>query len=142
MAIIRDAKEMDLDNINAILRKNRQIDDVEKDDISDFVVAELGGKVVGCGMLKEYKKGVEISKVSVLPDHQGKGLGMEITMALLGRAKGRKCWLTSVRTHGFWELFGFHIVPEREAPREMMDYCRRCKQQRECDRVVMFREGD
>ena len=107
MALVRDAKDRDLEYINEILRINGQINDVNKEDRKDFMVVEEDGRVAGCGMLKEYEEGFEIRKVSVLPECQGKGIGKEITLTLLERTKGKKCWLLSVDMHTFWEQFGF-----------------------------------
>jgi N-acetylglutamate synthase-like GNAT family acetyltransferase len=139
MAIIRDANEKDLESINDILRINGQIDDVNKEDLREFIVAVADGKVVGCGMLKEHEGSVEISKVSVLPENQGRGLGMEIVLTLLGRAKEKRCWLLSVDSHSFWENFGFHIVPEDEEPVEIREQCEKCQRSDECNRVVMIK---
>ncbi|UCE36507.1 MAG: GNAT family N-acetyltransferase [Thermoplasmata archaeon] len=141
MAIIRDAKKRDLEQINNILEINGQIADVRKEDIKGFVVVEENRSVVGCGMLKEYKDSVEISKVSVLPNHQGKGYGMEIVLTLVGRVRGRPCWLLSVHSHSFWELFDFHVVPKEEEPERMKRQCRHCDRRSGCDRVVMFKKG-
>ena len=96
---------------------------------------------MGCGMLKEHENSVEITRVSVLPSDQGKGLGMGITMTLLGRTEGRRCWLVSVHSHDFWSNFGFHVVPEEVAPREAKETCERCGRKYNCKRVIMVREG-
>jgi amino-acid N-acetyltransferase len=141
MALIRDAKEEDLEQINAILKTNGQLSDVGEDDIKNFVVAEVDGKVVGCGTIKEYTDSVEITRVSVLPENQGIGVGMEITMTLMGRIKGRKCWLLSVDSHDFWQNFGFYIVPDKEAPSEAQESCVNCGRRNECHRVVMVKEA-
>ena len=77
--------------------------------------------------------------MSVLPENQGKGLGMEIVLTLLGRVKGKRCWLLSVDTHSFWENFGFRIVPEDEAPVEIREQCEKCQRRDECNRVVMIK---
>ncbi|NIR95174.1 MAG: GNAT family N-acetyltransferase, partial [Gammaproteobacteria bacterium] len=100
-AIIRDAKNTDLETINHILETNGQIADVDDGDLPDLVVAEVNGKVVGCGMCKKQSDGFEISKISVHPGCQGKGIGMEMVMTLLGRTSGEKCWLLSVNSHDF-----------------------------------------
>lgn len=141
MSGIREATEKDLEAINNILKTNGQIPDVTSSDIKCFLVAEIEDKLVGCGMLRDYKDGVELSKISVLPDYQGRGYGMEIAMTLLGRTKGQKCWLLSVDSHSFWELFGFSIIPEEEEPREFTEQCHKCDRWDNCNRVVMVRES-
>jgi amino-acid N-acetyltransferase len=140
MATIRDALKEDSEYINSILRINGQSVDTEEEDYKGFIVAELDGNVVGCGKLINHGDKVEIRKVSVLPEYQRRGIGKEISRALLDRAKGRKCWLLSVDSHGFWEQFGFHILPEEEEPKEAKEYCQNCRLRQDCNRVVMFRE--
>jgi amino-acid N-acetyltransferase len=141
-AMIRDAKLKDLETINNILGFNGQIDDVKEENIKDFIVAEVDGKVVGCGQCKEYDDNFEISKISVLPQSQGKGIGMEIVMTLLGRAGSKKCWLLSVNSHDFWELFDFKGVSEEDEPLKMTEHCLNCSKRKSCDRLVMFREAE
>jgi N-acetylglutamate synthase-like GNAT family acetyltransferase len=141
-AIIRDAKNSDLNAINMILETNGQIADVELDEIKDVVVAEVNGLVVGCGMCKKQPEGFEISKISVLPESQSKGIGMEMVMTLLGRTSGEKCWLLSVNSHDFWELFDFEKITEDEEPSKFREQCAGCSKKASCDRVVMFRDSE
>lgn len=140
MATIRDALKEDSEYINNILRINGQLVDTEEEDYKGFIVAELEGQVVGCGMLIDHGDEVEIRKVSVLPEYQRRGIGRELSRTLIDRAKGRKCWLLSVDSHGFWEQFGFHVVPEEEEPKEAKEHCQNCRLWQSCNRVVMFRE--
>ncbi len=140
MVLVRNAGMGDLECINGILSINNQINDITKDDIKECVVAEVDGKIVGCGMGKEHKDNLELRKVSVLPGHQGQGIGKAISETLLKRAKQRRCWLLSTDSLAFWELFGFHVVSEKEEPKEAEEYCGKCGQRGECNRVVMFRE--
>ena len=141
MAVVRDAVFEDLEAVKRILQTNGQIGDITGKDMQDFVLAEIDGDVVGCGMLKEHENSVEVSKVSVLPGHQGKGIGKAIALTLLSRVKTRKCWLLSVDSHSYWEQFEFHILPENEEPKEAKKYCEKCEQRQECNRVVMVRKG-
>ncbi|UCF07606.1 MAG: GNAT family N-acetyltransferase [Thermoplasmata archaeon] len=140
MVKLRNAISEDLEEINNILFINGQIGDVVEEDIKWVIVAEDEGEVVGCGMLKDHEDSVEIRKVSVLPDTRGKGVGKEIVLRLLVKAKGRSCWLTSVESHNFWEFFGFVAVTEEEEPRDVIEHCRRCTRRQECNRVVMVRD--
>jgi amino-acid N-acetyltransferase len=139
-AVIRDAKIKDLDMINNILGINGQIDDVQENNIKDFIVAEVDGNVVGCGQCKDHGDSFEISKISVLPESQGKGIGMEIVMTLLGRTGGKKCWLLSVNSHDFWELFDFKGVSEDEEPYTVQEQCNNCSKRSKCERMVMIRD--
>lgn len=140
-SVIRDARVTDLDNINRILETNGQINDIVEEEISDFIVGEIDGEVVGCGMCKEHAESFEISKISVLPANQGKGMGMEIVMTLLGRSTGKRCWLLSVDSHSFWELFDFRKIPKEDEPRRVKEQCDKCGKRSSCNRVVMCREA-
>jgi N-acetylglutamate synthase-like GNAT family acetyltransferase len=140
MATIRDALREDLVYINSILRINGQLGDKEEDDFKDFIVAEVNGSLVGCGMLKDHDDYVEIRKVSVLPEYQKRGIGKKIAHKLLGRVKNRKCFLLSVDSHSFWGQFGFFVLSEKEEPKEIKEQCDCCSQRQNCNRVVMFRE--
>jgi amino-acid N-acetyltransferase len=139
--IIRDAKVKDIEQINHILETNGQINDIKEDEINDFIVAEIDGKVVGCGKCSENPDSFEIAKISVLPPNQGKGIGMEIVMTLLGRSSGKRCWLLSVDSHNFWELFDFRKIPEEDEPRKVKEQCANCGKRSTCNRVVMCREA-
>ena len=140
MAKIRDALKADSEYINNILRINEQLVETEEEDYKGFIVAELDGRVVGCGKLIDHGDEFEIRKVSVLPEYQRRGVGKEISRTLIDRVKGSKCWLLSVDSHDFWEQFGFHKVPEEEEPKEAKEHCQNCRLRQECNRVVMFRE--
>lgn len=141
-AIIRDAKIKDLEIINNILGINGQINDIKEVNIKYFIVAEVDGRVVGCGQCKENDDSFVVSKISVLPQNQGKGIGMEIVMTLLGRASGKKCWLLSVNSHAFWELFDFKGVSEADEPFNMQEQCIECSKRSRCDRLVMVRDSE
>jgi N-acetylglutamate synthase-like GNAT family acetyltransferase len=138
--IIRNAKASDLEAVNNILRTNGQIDDITLDDVKGLIVAEVDGKVVGSGLLREHSDSFEVCKISVLPADQKKGIGMQIVMTLLGRAKGKRCWLLSVDSHDFWELFDFRIIPEIDEPGRVREQCSSCGKKPSCNRVVMCRD--
>lgn len=140
-SVIRDARVKDLENINRILETNGQINDIVEEEIPDFIVGEIDGEVVGCGMCREHAESFEISKISVLPANQGKGMGMEIVMTLLGRSTGKRCWLLSVDSHNFWELFDFRKIPKEDEPRKVKEQCDNCGKRPSCNRVVMCREA-
>ena len=140
MTRIRDAKEKDLDQINLVLEKNKQIGDVKVYDLKNFVVAVDGGEVVGCGMLQEHKNTMELRKISVLPDHQGKGIGKDIVLNLLNKAEEKSCWLLCVDSTDFWEFFGFYAVTEEDEPAWILAQCEECNRRDVCKRTVMVRD--
>ena len=58
------------------------------EDVQEFLVGELDGKVVGCGALHVMWQDLgEVRTVALLPDYQGKGIGGKILEGLLDRAR-------------------------------------------------------
>lgn len=58
------------------------------EDVQEFVVAELDGRVVGCGALHVMWEDLgEIRTLAVEPEQKGKGIGSAILAALLEHAK-------------------------------------------------------
>lgn len=58
------------------------------EDVQEFLVAELDGKVVGCGALHVMWEDLgEVRTVALLPDYQGQGIGGKILEGLLDRAR-------------------------------------------------------
>lgn len=139
MVVIREALSKDLVGIINILEVNGQISDVDENDIKEFVVAEIDGEIVGCGMLKEHEDSFEIKKVSVLSEHQEKGIGRDITLMLLEKVKVKECWLMSAGSQDYWKKFGFRILAEDEEPKEAREYCDKCEHRGVCNRMVMIR---
>lgn len=53
------------------------------EDVQEFTVAELGGKIVGCGALHVMWEDLgEVRTVAVLPEIKGKGIGTKIIAEL------------------------------------------------------------
>lgn len=58
------------------------------EDVQEFLVAELDGKVVGCGALHVMWEDLgEVRTIALLPDYQGHGIGGKILEELLNRAR-------------------------------------------------------
>ena len=83
------------------------------EDIQEFLVAELDGRVVGCGALHVmWEDLAEVRTVAVDPELAGRGIGSAVLQALLGRARevGVKrvfCLTFAVpffERHGFTEI--------------------------------------
>jgi amino-acid N-acetyltransferase len=58
------------------------------EDVQDFQVADLDGKVVGCGALHVLWSDLgEVRTVAVHPDHLKQGVGKQILQSLIGTAR-------------------------------------------------------
>jgi amino-acid N-acetyltransferase len=95
------------------------------EDVQEFLIAEVGGVVVGCGALHVMWEDLgEIRTLAVDPDHAGQGIGGRILDGLIGRARdlglARLFCLTFevgfFRSRGFGEIEGSpvdHVVFEQ-----------------------------
>lgn len=87
------------------------------EDVQEFTVAELGGKIVGCGALHVMWEDLgEVRTVAVLPEIKGKGIGTKIIAELEKRAEAlglKRLFCLTFET----EFFGRHGFKEiAEAP--------------------------
>lgn len=94
---------------------------------ADHLVARLDGEIVGIASVvpsarpRGPENGRRIRMVGVAPAHRGKGIGVELTAACVGRAVARgasEVWLSS-RAHlvGWYRAMGFDVVgPEYDKP--------------------------
>lgn len=83
------------------------------EDVQEFVVAEEGDDVLGCGALHVlWEDLAEVRTLAVLPARKGQGVGAQVLTELLRRARGlgiRKVFcLTFERT--FFSRFGFSEI--------------------------------
>jgi amino-acid N-acetyltransferase len=107
--------------------------------IGEFVVAEHGGKIIGCGALHLYGSHLgEIRSVTVHADYRRRGAGRAVVKALLRRAQRRDvsvCVFT--RAPGFFAAFGFAVVDRKRVPEKFHKDCRLCPRRYACDEIAM-----
>ena len=126
--VIRPAKTADVKTIRAIVdtyaveRKLLSKETVTLfESVQEFVVAESGGEVVGCGALHVLWEDIaEVRTVAVVEQMHGKGVGHLILENILARAK--EVWVKKVfcltfetkffGSHGFKEIQGAPVEPE------------------------------
>ncbi|MGA0410813.1 MAG: amino-acid N-acetyltransferase, partial [Candidatus Nanopelagicaceae bacterium] len=126
--LIRPAKTSDIKSIREIIDMytlQRRLLAKETvmlyEDVQEFVVAELDGKIIGCGALHVlWEDLAEVRTVAVLEEYRGKKIGHEILTLIIERAKNlglkRLFCLTFETTffasHGFMEITGAPVEPE------------------------------
>ena len=126
--VIRPAKTADVKTIRAIVdtyaveRKLLSKETVTLfESVQEFVVAESGGEVVGCGALHVLWEDIaEVRTVAVVEQMHGKGVGHLILQNILARAKEvgvKKVFCLTFETkffgsHGFKEIQGAPVEPE------------------------------
>ncbi|NCV84145.1 MAG: amino-acid N-acetyltransferase [Actinobacteria bacterium] len=91
------------------------------EDVQEFVVAELDGKIIGCGALHVLWEDLgEVRTVAVIEEHRGKKIGHEILTTIIERAKKlglKRLFCLTFETkffagHGFKEITGAPVEPE------------------------------
>ncbi|MEI6622028.1 MAG: amino-acid N-acetyltransferase [Actinomycetes bacterium] len=83
------------------------------EDVPEFMVAEIGGRVVGCGALHVmWEDLAEVRTLAVDPAESGKGIGSAILSQLLRRANEFGVERVFVLTFevAFFERFGFEEI--------------------------------
>ena len=126
--VIRPAKTSDIKSIREIIDMytlQRRLLAKETvmlyEDVQEFVVAELDGKVIGCGALHVlWEDLAEVRTVAVIEEHRGKKIGHEILTVIIERAKNlglKRLFCLTFETeffagHGFNEITGAPVEPE------------------------------
>ncbi len=83
----------------------------------NFLVAADAGRVVGVGQVRPHGDGSrELASLAVAPDHQGAGIGTQLTWALLGRETPPTYLFCQEPTGSFYVRFGFRVVERTELP--------------------------
>ncbi|MBW6518737.1 MAG: GNAT family N-acetyltransferase [ANME-2 cluster archaeon] len=137
---IRNAGTGDLPYITGILSQYILETELVEDNIDQFIVAEKGGKVAGCGCLDTSAGVVEVRSIAVLPGWKNKGVGRRLLETLEQRAKGMADRIY-VRTtaRGFFEKMGFRALDNSQKPVLWQD-CAGCDKLGVCMQVPMVRE--
>jgi amino-acid N-acetyltransferase len=88
--------------------------------VQEFTVAELDGKVIGCGALHVLWEDLgEVRTVAVLEEHRNKKIGHQILQAIIERAQKlglKRLFCLTFETkffgdHGFKEIVGAPVEP-------------------------------
>lgn len=112
------------------------------ENIRDFVVAEEGGRVVGCGALHLYGTHLaEIRSIAVAPESKGRGVGRALVNALMDEARRHSvtCVCLFTRTPSFFAHLGFEIARREELPDKIYKDCISCPKLSDCDEIAMVK---
>jgi N-acetylglutamate synthase-like GNAT family acetyltransferase len=110
--------------------------------LADFVVAEIAGRAVGCGALKEYSPSLaEVASLAVAADAHGQGVGRAIVSRLEGlaatRGIGELFALTLTPT--FFESIGYAVAERSRYPEKVRRDCVSCARRARCVEVCVSR---
>jgi len=137
---IRSAGTGDLPDIKSVLSQYILETELVDDNIDRFVVAETGGRIVGCACLISSMGIVELRSIAVLPTWKNNGIGRRLFQTLMQRAKGMTDRIY-VRTtaRGFFEKMGFEAMNDSQKPVLWQD-CAECDKLDVCMQVPMVLE--
>jgi amino-acid N-acetyltransferase len=110
--------------------------------IDDWIVAEDGARIVGCGSLLEMSPVLsEVRSLAVAPGYRKNGVGTKIVSALgdEARVRGILTVFTLTRAVLFFEKLGFKITETYNFPEKVWRDCNICPVQHACDEVAMVK---
>lgn len=110
--------------------------------LDNWLVAEVGGQIVGCVSLLRYTSGlVEVRSLAVDDEAQGLGIGRQLMDALIEEAERRQIptLFALTRVVGFFERFGFAVVEKELFPEKVWSDCQFCPVRERCDETAVVR---
>lgn len=110
--------------------------------VDTFVVAEIGGEVVGCGSLSRLGDDlVEIRSLGMTDGYRGLGIGNKIVESLIEQAKELNVTKVMALTYAdnFFKRNGFTIVEKEIFPEKVWRDCVNCPKQHACDEIAVLR---
>lgn len=111
------------------------------ENLRDYQVARLGGRVVGCAAIHVvWEDLAELKGMAVDDDVQGHHIGQRLAEACLAEARAfgvRRVFTLTLRP-GFFEKVGFRETPIAGLPQKVWGECYRCPKYRShCDEIAM-----
>jgi amino-acid N-acetyltransferase len=119
--------------------------DTLRDQIATFVIAEQGGKLIGCGSLTQLGLDlVEIRSLGITDGYKGQGIGRKLVDFLVEEARNRKMKKVMALTYevAFFLKNGFTLVPKEIFPEKVWRDCIHCKKQFCCDEIAVLKRLD
>ncbi len=113
------------------------------ENIRDFYVYEIDGKIVGVGSLHIYWEDLaEIKSLAVLEDYQHHGIGSKLVKACLADAKelGIRKVFALTYVPFFFERLGFKITDKSNFPQKVWTECIHCVKFNDCKEVPVVIE--
>jgi N-acetylglutamate synthase-like GNAT family acetyltransferase len=116
--ILRPATAADQAEITAIVREARIYP--RGLDWPRFIVADVGGRVVGTGQVRLHRDGSrEMASIAVRPDYQRFGIGSAICRALVAREAGVLYLTALAPMETYYQRFSFFKVTAAEMPPDL-----------------------
>jgi len=108
--------------------------------IDDWLVAVVGGEILGCVSLLRYTSGlVEVRSLAVGENRQGLGIGSKLMQELIIVARKRNIpkLFALTRVVGFFERFGFKVTDKAFFPEKVWHDCQQCPLRDNCDETAV-----
>lgn len=115
------------------------------ENIRDFFIAEVDGKLAGCGALAvTWTDIAEIRSLAVHPDQQKNGVGRTLVEALVIDAQrlGVPRLFAFTYVPGFFSKVGFTVCQHEDLPHKVFNDCMHCPKFLACDEIAMTRVLD
>ncbi len=147
--IIRKATQNDAERISELVNLGedegqllpRTLDAIRAS-IDDWLVAEEGGAIIGCGSLIEMGPTLsEVRSLAVAPGYRRNGIGAKIVEALMEEARARRIPMLFALTRAvpFFEKLGFAVTVKEDFPEKVWRDCLICPVRDACDEVAVAR---
>ncbi|BCG60329.1 N-acetyltransferase [Paenibacillus sp. URB8-2] len=110
--------------------------------IDQFVVAEINGRVVGCGSLCRLGNDlVEVRSLGLRDECKGQGIGSMIVEELTKEARRQKIPKIMALTYAvnFFLKNGFQVVNKEIFPEKVWTDCVNCSKQHACDEIAVLK---
>ena len=121
-ATVRRAERSDLPAVLVLLADAGLPSAGVEESFASFVVAEVGGRLVGVAGLEIHGRDGVLRSVAVDPACRGRGLGGRLTRRVLERADDaglRRVYLLTTTAEEYFLRFGFRRIDRREASPEV-----------------------
>jgi amino-acid N-acetyltransferase len=108
--------------------------------LTNYVVADSDGEVIGCGGLEQYSSSTaEIFGLATSPDKSVRGTGSAIVQALIAKAREEKIAHVFALTlaPAFFQKMGFRTVQHTDLPMKVWKDCIACPKYGNCDEIAM-----
>mgnify|MGYP001558772910 CR=1 FL=1 len=113
------------------------------EELQNFYVVELGGKIVGCcELFTTWENLAEIKALAVEQSHKGKGFGSALVKkcVLVAKQLGVKKVFALTFKVGFFQKMGFKIVSKDILPHKIWFECVKCPLFPDCNEIPVMKE--
>ena len=119
---LRQANPADWPAIESLLRANQLPLQGAREHLSTFVIAQSGGKVVGCAGVEPRGDVALLRSVAVAPGLHAQGIGREMVLLVLHEAQRRSfkaVYLLTTTARDYFRRLGFVLADRASAPRAL-----------------------